>query len=601
MKKLIYGMAAVAISTVFANCSNQEVIPMTQEELVKADYEAKFIQKFGKPSPDQTWGFESVTRTFTRSIEAPRVKETDAPYTAEWVENYLANTGVEANAANTTQNWDGSPDYVKNFKITKTWNGTISVAGSTGQWARTVVIGDGGIWNLNQSLAVGAGGRIIVTNGGTLNVDEGVRLQSTGEAQIVVLRGGKITGKGSVEFANGTSEDYKSYNGGTIDVAIFNNNGGDFYNYGTLKASTMLGGAGLSCYYNHGIISIENTGNNDSSSSNNRIFNACQFYCSGDMRIRNYEGIMGSSLVCDGELMISSSWDGTNDPTYVSLQAGALVQCNTLNNNGTSWSGPSDGGYALLDIIDRIVYLNWEKDNPSKGGYFANNLYVSAGTWDNYPNGNGNSGYNASKKFEIIKNATGNGNVKVVTKGVDFTVETNSDYVKGVSGCTPGFDVPTPSVTPDCRIIAEDLSVEDASSDFDFNDVVFDVKMNYPNYGEHTIILQAAGGTLPLTVGDREVHDLFGVSTTTMVNTGAGVSKAPVTFKYAQNITNVNEIPVKVQKNGQWIVLEALRGKVASKICVQPRYEWCDERKSIDTVYPNFSQWVRGEHNDLWY
>ena len=148
------------------------------------------------------------------------------------------------------------------------------------------------------------------------------------------------------------------------------------------------------------------------------------------------------------------------------------------------------------------------------------------------------------------------------------------------------------------RIMCEDLG---ATDDFDFNDVVFDVKMNYPNNGVHTIILQAAGGTLPLTVGGREVHDLFGVSTTTMVNTGAGVSKAPVTFKYAQNITNVNKIPVKVQKNGQWIELEALKGKVASKICVQPRYEWCDERKSIDTVYPNFSQWVRGEHDDLWY
>ena len=166
-----------------------------------------------------------------------------------------------------------------------------------------------------------------------------------------------------------------------------------------------------------------------------------------------------------------------------------------------------------------------------------------------------------------------------------------SDWIVRVCEATP---------KPDYRIIAEDLSVEDAS-DFDFNDVVFDVKMNYPNYGEHTIILQAAGGTLPLTVGGREVHDLFGVSTTTMVNTGAGVSKAPVTFKYAQNITNVNEIPVKVQKNGQWIELEALKGKVASKICVKPIYRWCDERKSIDTVYPNFSQWVRGEHNDLWY
>ena len=68
MKKLIYGMAAVAISTVFANCSNQEVIPMTQEELVKADYEAKFIQKFGKPSPDQTWGFGKSSTKSVASI-----------------------------------------------------------------------------------------------------------------------------------------------------------------------------------------------------------------------------------------------------------------------------------------------------------------------------------------------------------------------------------------------------------------------------------------------------------------------------------------------------------------------------------------------------
>ena len=61
-------MAAVAISTVFANCSNQEVIPMTQEELVKADYEAKFIQKFGKPSPDQTWGFGKSSTKSVASI-----------------------------------------------------------------------------------------------------------------------------------------------------------------------------------------------------------------------------------------------------------------------------------------------------------------------------------------------------------------------------------------------------------------------------------------------------------------------------------------------------------------------------------------------------
>ena len=167
-----------------------------------------------------------------------------------------------------------------------------------------------------------------------------------------------------------------------------------------------------------------------------------------------------------------------------------------------------------------------------------------------------------------------------------------SDWIVRVCEATP---------KPDYRIIAEDLSVQDAASDFDFNDVVFDVKMNYPNNGEHTIILQAAGGTLPLTVGDSEVHGLFGVSTTTMVNTGAGVSKAPVTFTYVKHITNVNEIPVKVQKNGQWIELVAPQGKVASKISVQPRYVWCAERKDIDTVYPNFSPWVKGENTGLWY
>ena len=70
------------------------------------------------------------------------------------------------------------------------------------------------------------------------------------------------------------------------------------------------------------------------------------------------------------------------------------------------------------------------------------------------------------------------------------------------------------------RIIAEDLGDSD---DFDFNDVVFDVATN----GGATIItLQAAGGTLPLYIevgGDsREVHEIFSVSSTTMINTGAG-------------------------------------------------------------------------------
>ena len=156
------------------------------------------------------------------------------------------------------------------------------------------------------------------------------------------------------------------------------------------------------------------------------------------------------------------------------------------------------------------------------------------------------------------------------------------------------------AVKGDIRVIAEDLSV-DEKSDFDFNDVVFDVKFNYPE-GKTTIILQAAGGTLPLYIAGKEVHGLFGVSETTMVNTGSGVSKAPFTFEiegtYSYNAIN---IPIEVFKDGGKIALTAERGKVASKIAVGSTYEWCSERQDIEKKYPAFGKYVKNEVGDDWW
>ena len=395
--------------------------------------------------------------------------------------------------------------------------------------------------------------------------------------------------------------------GGEINVGTFNNNGGDFYNYGTLRATSLLGGAGKSCYYNHNLISIKNTGGNDSSSANARVYNACQFYCSGDMRIRNYEGVQGSSLICDGQLMLSGSMDGTSDASYVGLEDGALVQCGTLYNNGTSWSGPTSGGYAVLDIVNKITFLNWEQDAPQNGGYFANNIYVCAGDWTNAPGGNGMGGETAEAKFKNVMNATGNGNVTIIEKSdkdSDELIPTTDDgFAKGEKGCTPGFrgktPDPDPDPTPKIRVIAEDLTV-DEKGDFDFNDVVFDVILNHPE-GKTTIILQAAGGTLPLTIGGQEVHKLFGVDTNVMVNTkNNSVERNPVKFVLDTYYANPNDIPVRVQKNGSWMDLEAKRGRVPSKIGVKPTYNWCDEREDIEDRYPDFGKWVQNESIN-WY
>lgn len=152
----------------------------------------------------------------------------------------------------------------------------------------------------------------------------------------------------------------------------------------------------------------------------------------------------------------------------------------------------------------------------------------------------------------------------------------------------------------DIRVIAEDLTV-DEKGDFDFNDVVFDVKYNCPA-GKTTIILQAAGGTLPLTVGGVEVHEKFGVATTTMVNTGAGVSKEPVTFVLDQQYSNANDIPVMVQKDEEWVLLTAVVGRVPRKIGVDTSYEWCGEREDIAKKYPLFGNWIANQSvGDAWH
>ena len=688
-KQLMTGVAAAAICLGFASCSRYDFTPISEGEQAYANYENAFIEKFGEPAPDQTWGFGSSDTKATRSITSPTVATASQPYNEKWVADYLT-TATEVNSTNAvdyaddgknvkcewypngggklsplmnnynycvyegspvTQNdkdwytknilplltacnnnwygteyaytilmklkeytgdynywglnvvseggWVPDPNYVRNFKITDTWNGPINVVESEGlngttktNSERTVVVK--GKWNLTEDQKVGSLGRIIVADGGEIVVSSGKTLSSVNEAQIVVLPGGKITGDGTVAFHNGTSSDLVSYNGGTFDVGTFNNNGGDFYNYGTLKANTMDGGAGNSRYYNHGIINIGKTG----SSANLRLYNACQFYCSGNMRIRNYEGVGGSSLICNGELMLCSSNDETGEPTYVGLAAGALVQCGTLNNNGTTWTGPTSG-YAVLDVIDRITFIN------NNVGDFSNNIYLCAGTWDNILNA-GNYAKNTAKEaffgkkaeYYSVEGIINNNTVKIITKSTNEKDEVipTDNYEAGVKGCTPGFRGKVVEEPKPIRVIAEDLSASEGS-DFDFNDVVFDIQLNWPAQGQHTITLQAAGGKLPLRIGkledENEVHKLFGVNINTMVNTEDWTAhKDPYKFTISGTYESEKDIPIWVRKGNTWCELTAERGRAASKIAVSTDYQWVKELNDISKAYSDFETYV---------
>ena len=530
--------------------------------------------------------------------------------------------------------------YIKLFKITGTWDGYINVVASEGYLPdhvtrsnaeRTVVVT--GTWNINdQNQRIGAFGRIIVANGGTINIAEGKALELVNQARLVVLRGGSITGEGEVMVTNGNAEGLEGYNAGTIDIHKVNNNFGKFYNYGVLKADIYAAGAQESNIYNHGKVIIGGTketsnGNSYYVSSNARIYNACQWWCKGDQRARNIEMVSGSYMQVDGELMLSSSEDETTDPTYVGMAANSLIKCGTLYNNGTSWTGPTDG-YAVVST-GQITYLNWAQDTyPLDYGYFENNIYLQADNLSNIPTGNGyQAGETATAEWKfknIVANGLdngsvkrGNGNVRVIGKGNTEIITPDPDFELGVNGCTPGFsgdvdpvdpddpDDPeeTTEITYDIRIMGEDLSA-DEDGDFDFNDIVLDVKFSKGNETTTKVCLRAAGGTLPLYIiagGEQfEVHELFGVGKNVMVNTANGhhFDKKPVEFELKTAVANAEQardnIVIKVEKNGTLQELTARISEPAAKIAITgvAPGDWLDERTSIKEVKTQFVDWA---------
>jgi hypothetical protein len=192
-------------------------------------------------------------------------------------------------------------------------------------------------------------------------------------------------------------------------------------------------------------------------------------------------------------------------------------------------------------------------------------------------------------------------------------------------------NTPSPSTKiKKLRVIAEDLSVGE-NSDFDFNDVVFDViwtrtysDETYTTLTSQTVEIEllAAGGTLPLYVDGNEVHEKFGVDTKVMVNTNAGAKglngrdnispvkwNVPNTNWSGDNIGDIaNSIEVKVTKNGTDYPISAVRGKIASKIGVGTDYNWCNERQDIEAKYnlsngdSPFRDWVQHIYPDNdWY
>ena len=168
-------------------------------------------------------------------------------------------------------------------------------------------------------------------------------------------------------------------------------------------------------------------------------------------------------------------------------------------------------------------------------------------------------------------------------------IDADGYYNDWIVKITPGLYTPKGQ-----RIMCEDLGT---TADFDFNDIVVDVYNDWRGYPGNNgaaatiVTVRAAGGTLPATVAGKDIHELFGVSTKDMVNTG--IKTAPVAIFRIPQVINAKDIHIVVGNDGGTWELKTATGAAPQKILVPSTTRWNQEYKSIVNSYPDFRNYVQ--------
>lgn len=187
----------------------------------------------------------------------------------------------------------------------------------------------------------------------------------------------------------------------------------------------------------------------------------------------------------------------------------------------------------------------------------------------------------------------------------EIRVNPDGYYSDWIVRVVPGLNAPGAGK----RVMVEDIIDSDLASvqtsDWDFNDAVFDVRFEGSGNDRCAVItLHAAGGTKSLTIGGVgakgvEVHEALGVETGTMVNTGNGATRPVAIFRIpvTANVDNANLIPVYVGAQE----LTAQKGQATQKLCVPTDVKWMKERVQFINSYDKFKDYVNSSTPEEWY
>lgn len=620
------GIAAFAIAAAFTSCSKStDLYEEGRKERDQQEQEAKstvetfkeaFVNTFGTPDPTHDWGFgtPASTRAATRSITVG----------SDVYEKFNKPTDEELAAAFPASAPEGvieNPDY--------DYNGWQNIANTKRDFLFTTGSIKPGYWNDTSK-----------TLNFYINGDVTINTDAVWSANVIIL-GGNVTFEGTNQFtgfisvASGATLTFKKkeiasnspikvFNRGTINFTtdgIDIGNNAYFYNEGKVeaKAFTYSPAQSTNSYFINMGDNAELTANSMTINSTGNCFNSGKIIISGETKVTKdgcfwindgyYESntfvfsahnedfynyctliVKGNIHFYDGEFnMMNGSYveaataDIDNFHIYMGNNSGIYIKGNT------EWGAQADSDQNKIELMAGATKAYIKLGGVATIQKHKNGMVIGSGI--TY----------AIQRYRILENG-----VEVTQQQlIDKSDDTVPNYV--FNGTEAPIDKLTVSYTKyncgatweyedyDGRIMAEDLNASEAS-DFDYNDVVFDYKIDAANK-KATIKLRAAGGIYPLTVGGVEVHAKFGFSSSyPMINTGAGTTATaePYDYIFPDGVTPLAaNIPVIVTKNGIPYTLDAPTGDAAAKFCVVTTCKWMKEKKFISDAYSLFDDWVK--------
>lgn len=613
------GVAALAICAAFTSCSksgdelyDQGVVDGQIKESVNEQYAAAFEKAFGKVGPNVDWGFGSKAKTRTNTGDTyPQTEAYHNMNHNEWADpdkefgGYTVpdplTTEQKAVVAAYFQSVSGltySDPGLRHFFVQQVYKGG---AGEVRNTTEGITAADGSKYNSDNMnlLSVGqANIHINDFNAGSCSssnvLDNGQHVGGSSHSDQITLM---------VNIDDTSCFGYHETGSSTQ-----HNNKAALVSWQTIRDwanSNGLNGNCLNDKWNRSFLGFDLA-----------IKEGAQAYATdeaGNVQYADYSQAPESpKYAWDGEKVIEIA-----DPNkYYPIEY--YDDYKTIKKGGESigWLTTNENFYVAADkvTLSQTISLNRAQLNTMSG---IQNCVVLKEVMD------GNDWYQAVLNLPKIQQLVNDGYLPVKDNSLTEWVKVGKSdgyFSDWIVTLTEAKREEVPS-TPTYRVIAEDLNAGE-KTDFDFNDVVFDVEPI--DDGHAKLVLQACGGIYRLEVDGVEVHGLYGYTADEkglypMINTGDGPSdrgSKVIRESYAGDFSSdeairatINSILIKVwkpkandPKDCTDHELIAKKGEPAAKVLVDKTFGIVTEHESIADRYGKFTKYVQGQfEGDFWW